>query len=668
MKFKEPRPVGEKDSSTWEKLKKSRIAKTLIVATALHSPLFPRDVQEPEKTRQEIIHEIEEKWKKPDTIIRPQSDEARQEVIGLTKKRSENIDKDQVKETKKEFRERMEKGEKLKFRDIYFQMERVNGIDEEIVVQAESIANSVIEKYAQASQGELPDALIRRIVTEMYGPSKNYKWGQGSVSRYFVSGERNCVAISKAELIVFEGVIERLNEIARKRYELGLRMVKQHEIATLGLKTPQTGGVSRLFLLEPPPRIETNAEDRTGTADIGLDFLKQGLISDKPLTVQAIGADHPERIPDSPSIDAIVDQPVSNGISVSGKLRGSDFVRNQARKEEIVPEVTKKDKDIMDLEILELDPGKEVFLERWTKNRTFGLLDLRDFTAPSPESLHLGWDTGPRPRKILLPDVSLWSEEAINEALHRGTNELSVQTNRDGRLPETFIKALMKNAPQKTTKMGDEENLGLQFFRLSIDTVRDDSNIAADEYAHIPPDQLKRIADAIRLAQWDAALVLPYTNLSKDELEIIHRSKLRKIYFPNMHVFTFANVDISGYQSKNGPVILMKIPNIENALAGMFETMPRFLPDIEHMNENELVAAIEELGKLKVLEPASPKPGIESLDVSRPRRDDIEAAYKAAEQYLRFLKERKKGKLIWETGNWSSYINKFADELEEYRK
>jgi len=360
--------------------KPGRLAKAIVVAAALHAPLVPKLG----RMIEDRVEDAKDLWNRSDAVLHVQSDGEKAEVRKRVRDRETRTDPEVREATKQKYREQLEKGESISFKQLYFDMEQVNGVPAERVEQAKRLADSDIRKYVEAAQGNLSDPLIRRIVSDLYDARK-YEFGAASVSDCYLDGKCNCFSTAKRELITFEGVIQSLPEPSRKRFELGIRMVQQHQIATLGIRSQADAAPEQVYLLEPSMKVETRQTDRSGTADVGLDLLKKSMVAEKPVVIQAATGD--TLVASSPRLDVETDQPVSDGIVVEGRLRGSDFVRHLAEERGIEPEIEKKS------DVMEVTFEKEKFDPETLKAKSIGrgdappLLFIGDLDSPTPERI-----------------------------------------------------------------------------------------------------------------------------------------------------------------------------------------------------------------------------------------------------------------------------------------
>ena len=314
-------------------LKQSKLAKMLMVAAGLHVPMTPQGRTMIDR----VVHGVESvnpNWFKEGMVIHPQSDEKKAEVRAQIRERELRVDKKAVAEYEKKTAEQLAHGEHISFKRMYFDLERLHGVPAEEVAEAERIADSLIEKYVNEIGGSLDQQKIKRIVEERFGSEKAYDWSQALVSTYFRTGKRNCDSIDRALQIVLEGVIERLPESERSRYELGETAQKQHVIATL---TVRHGGAPTTYLLEPGLRTLQGESPEPGTVRVNADFLKKSTVASEIVAVAAVAGKSGEVAP-SPNIDVVTNQAIPRGYITTGELKGSSFNYEQAEKEGLEPE------------------------------------------------------------------------------------------------------------------------------------------------------------------------------------------------------------------------------------------------------------------------------------------------------------------------------------------
>lgn len=321
---------------------------------------------------------------------------------------------------------------------MYFDLERLNGKDPKDVERAEKKAEELIDEFSTMVGDTLEDDEIRTIVKKMYGSKSNYEWHQASVTDYFLTGKRNCDSIDRAEHIVFEGVIARLTENERKKYALGEQTIKQHMVATL----TELSGLKRTFLLEPDAGF-MKADD-PGTGYVSADFLKRTTVSNEIAVVHAIGGE----VAPSPEIDAVTDQPIPRGYVTVGNLKGSNFVMQQAARENILPMLSPKAELPMELELKdgattseearsiarsELEAIKKLGVD-WDPKFPFSRL-----RTPSPETVaevnrFLIANQGERKFVGIRidPAVNNWDEKSVHELLMSPLPTLALEADRSG--------------------------------------------------------------------------------------------------------------------------------------------------------------------------------------------------------------------------------------------
>ncbi|MBI4138990.1 hypothetical protein HY479_02455 [Candidatus Uhrbacteria bacterium] len=434
-------------------MKESPLLKTVLISAALHVPFSPYG--------KELMDSLKDHGAEvPETVLRPQGYDNMLETADRKAKREERVDADVVSSYKKDMRERMEKGEPVSFEELYLDLERLNGVSPERVERAKQEAHGRIERYSREMGEEIDPDELRSFVGEMYGVDSNYDWGQASVAEYFESGKRNCVAIAKAEAIVLEGVIRNLPPEARQRYEIGINKMKQHEVAALTIRS-KDGSSFQTFMLEGGVATLEGARETEGTKTVSLDLLKQGIVSEKPIAVQAKAGE----IQKSPDLLVVTDQPVDDGIDVQGDLRGSEYVVQQAELQGVKPEIVQQPaKEPMEVEILDEGPqGPEVVatLERDT-NLTY-ILDARRLVNPTPEAVKA---LVPRLKQensfeVQLPDLTGWPEESVQELFETDLHYLNIPTTQENELAPALMDLLKKRVstdnpeklPLKSLKM-----------------------------------------------------------------------------------------------------------------------------------------------------------------------------------------------------------------------
>lgn len=328
---RESKPEAPK-KSVWDKVKESRLAKTLIVAGALHAPVANETAA---KGVQSAVEAIRGSWHMPNMVLEPQSVEEQHSIQERVASRKSKIDPIALETYKKEAEKKIDAGEHVSFKRMQFDLERLNGMSAEEVVSAEKKADALIEKYSHMIGDELDEKEITQISTEMYGPDAAYTWGQASAVRYFNGGERNCVGVARAQGIVMEGILEKLPPEKRAQWHQATQMVKQHEMAALE-HIGADGQRDALYILEgKATRNWKDLQEEPGTATIPMKAITKAMVSTKPVEVKAAGT--PGEVSDSPDIRLIADEPVSLNLNIKGKLKGSESVMVEAKREGLKP-------------------------------------------------------------------------------------------------------------------------------------------------------------------------------------------------------------------------------------------------------------------------------------------------------------------------------------------
>jgi prepilin-type processing-associated H-X9-DG protein len=335
------RSIGERVGA-W--MKQSTLFKMALVSAALHVPLSPTVHQCFSDLKEWIFPAEGKKEKDPRTVLRPQSYEEMLRIENETAKRKQRIKPGEVDEKKADLRERLARGETVSFKEMYLDMEQVNGEPAEAVATAKEKAEQRIEKYANEFGKEIDRNDLRTFVSDMYGADANYVWGQGSVTKFFNTGMRNCLSAAKGQLVVLEGVISRMPAEESSRYALGISKLHQHEVATLTV-TEADGGLTTYFLEGNVMELR-NTTEIAGTKTVSLDTIKQAMVSEKPIHLQAKEG---QDVKTGPDIIASVNQPVDDGIRVDGELAGSEYVLQEAAKQGVRPEI-----------VQEIDPNRQV--------------------------------------------------------------------------------------------------------------------------------------------------------------------------------------------------------------------------------------------------------------------------------------------------------------------
>ena len=412
------------------RMKRSPLVKTAIVSALLHIPLTPA-------VKDLYGHLFPEK---PDTVLRPQSYEDMLAKSAHAAERKDRIVPERLETYKAEIRDQLDSGKNITLRDLYLTMEEKNGVEPDRVERAKKKAEELSDAYAERFGGDIDRPKLVQFVTEMFGDPSNHVWGQGSVTEYLETGKHNCVAIAKAEAIVLEGVIDRLPPEAQAKYQLGINKLKRHEIATISVTGAE--GFTTYMLEGDVPELHNEIEG-VGTKTIALNVLKQGIVAEKPLVFAAKSGN----VEKSPKLITVGDQPVDDGVEVTGPLSGDAYMVQQAARQGVKPEVVKVPDNINDaieFEVLSGEQGAEILkeaTERLERMSKYGggttLLELFKLEHPLPEDVRAA-----EPSEGLLPSfdrieagaVKWWNAEAIDALL-------------DSRIPELVIAPTVEMLP-----------------------------------------------------------------------------------------------------------------------------------------------------------------------------------------------------------------------------
>ncbi len=331
---------------------KNKLASTLLVAGALHSPIIARSSGFIDKI-ENAINTVKD-WEKNGAFIMPQSAAEAKHATDQIYARGARMDREKKEAFENEQREKLERGEDVKLNETYLKLEEVNGEDPEKVKIAEQNKQEMIEKFAQIMGDDLSEEFIKSTVNEMFGSNENYEWGQGSVTEYFNTGKRNCLSISRAEQMVFEALIDRLPQEKRAKYQLGTAFEKQHEIAILKVLNPD-GSIEKTYFLQPPVNDLVGKADRPGSPTVDLKTLQKAMVAKSAITISSNAK--PGEIASSPDIITVGNQPVSTNIEIEGDLVASGYIERIVEERNIEikwkePSTTDK---VMDLEIIHDD-------------------------------------------------------------------------------------------------------------------------------------------------------------------------------------------------------------------------------------------------------------------------------------------------------------------------
>ncbi|MDQ7814867.1 MAG: hypothetical protein RDU25_03645 [Patescibacteria group bacterium] len=624
-------PVPAVRLSWWRELSRKPIFRAGLVAFGLHAPLIPDVGRSLSSTQPDVSEEVREQWEMPDQILRPQSERERSKVGERVRERLERRDEKALERFKQDARNKFEQGETLSFGDLYFNLEKINGVDDERVEKARRKAEKMAQKILSQIGDDLEEDEIRDVVKGMFRNDDDYDWGQGSVTEYFLTNKRNCFSITGAELIVFELVIKGLPHEQQERFVLGKNKIQQHEYAVLLDKETED-----TYRLEPPlvviPGADSAAES-IGTVYAESAKLKEALVAEKPIQLKA-AADKKRDVRQGPRIDFVVNQPVDDGIVVEGKLRSSDYVLRQSVRQGLRPiarDEYEKTYHTLEFELLIGDPGADEAQKRLKKISNpynHQTLDATDFYSPSRESVRALNSSPAAPILVgqyLFGRVDGWSEDSLEEMLRLRGVELAISTDEEGNLSENFLSSLQKNASRKRQGM---DGYAYYFQTLRINTPPDP--VARDIPLHIPLNQLRRVLSAVSLQnkvnplRWQRGVSLSYDNLSVDEAEIIAESGIRRVY---VNVF---RLDPDGEKAleilaRRGVVVYAKVISDQGMLSlNVDVSNGNLMPNPEYMTLQEVEQFVAYLGMNSQGEPEKFGP---FLEVVRKFRDVRAGSY-----------------------------------------
>lgn len=453
-----------------KKLTEHPLAKPLLIAGALHLPL-QKDVGDAlERAAHATKEAFTDAWERENAVLDPQSAEQRTSVLKRAAEREGRVDADARHAYKTETEKKLEAGQGPSFKRMQFDLEKLNGVPAAEVVHAEQKADALIEKYAKEVGDDLDEEEIRRISTELYGPDKAYDWGQASVTQYFNKGDRNCVAVSRAQGIVLEGVIAKLPADKRARWRQTTQFVKQHEIAGLE-HIGEDGKRDALYLLEGKlTRKWKGAEEEPGTATVPMEVIKKALVSSSPVEVKAAGK--PDEVKKSADVIVVTDEPAKLNIKIEGRLKAAEFNVQEAKREGIEPrkltetelaaqaEQEKRLGQVMEIELLK-EPGAEDLSSRamntppverrdpWTGDLTnLVTLDATDLASPDAKTVlalgkeldQLAAGTNRQVWRVRYGTMEHWTPDAAHQAFANDTRSISVRSLEGGRLSPTFLR------------------------------------------------------------------------------------------------------------------------------------------------------------------------------------------------------------------------------------
>ncbi len=560
-----------------EKFKKNRFLHALFIATGLHVPLLHGDKLI--AYAKAGISQLEN-W--DGRILHPQSKEEQAKVDSRVAERRKATDGKKVDAFKDEVRKKLESGEAVSFRDMYFHLEELNGVPQAEVAAARKKADERIDEYRKKFVGGFEEAELRAFVDQMYGPDSNSELGQASVTVYFNTGKRNCNAIAKGELIVLDGVLEHMPEDVRKRYQLGNQYVSQHVYATLST-VRRDGKIEKTFLLEQGIRTVEKELGQAGTATVSLDLLKQSMVTDSPTVIDAQkGAG----ILKGPILDLKTDQPVQDNVVVNGALRPSDFVmqhigekRSEEKNVQPVPQEALHEPDVMELTLevpMSVEKAKElVRTTDWEHSRGINL----EKEILSPETVRV-FNTAPR---VHYGRVSRFSKETIEEMLmSKHANSFTIDTeDKTGLLPPQFFEAVTSARARGALHHG----------MLIIDSSKESAGVSP-----LPVEQLKKLFSGPPIAK---TIYIPSLIPTSDMASLIAKSEYEQVLISRWLYMPEDLRAILRSFEKSKPKILFQ------GYASLLQSQPRLIQFSSIESDMGITSGtIDEISKLEKLKTA----------------------------------------------------------------
>jgi len=450
-----PRPQEnappKKEESFLSKMKKSPMAQAAIVAAGLHVAV-PVGI---EATRIGVAHARtqQERWHGEGSVLRVQSDAVRDAVASRVQEREKHQDLEKLKAYREKAAERLEKNESVGFEELYFQQAEAKGVPHERIEQAKKAVQGMVEHFSSKLEGGLSDQEIKDISREMFDLAE-YEWGQGSVVDYFVDHKRNCVAVAQAETIVFDRLLERLPEDQRGRFHTGRRFENQHQIAVMGVAPSVDAAPERFIILQPPYNTEHSGAHPAGTAMVSDVQLKQALVG-KSVKASAVAPRKGEEVESGPRIDALVNQPVDEGIVIEGKLRVANENIREAKKEGIEPMVRQEyEKKFggMEIEIQFEDPTLltrliEDVVRRAKPYELAPTVDLEKVKPPNDGFIAFTDGTFYNV-ELRFGSLERWSPKALESIVNQQVETISIEVDLDGKIPSVLLKAFQEKWKQ----------------------------------------------------------------------------------------------------------------------------------------------------------------------------------------------------------------------------
>lgn len=433
-------------SAFTEKLKKSRLLKTLIFATASHAAILESDkIADFFKAAASRF----ENW--DGHVMTPQNETDRHKIKQLVADRESRINQSDLAGYKQKTREKLSHGEDVSFEDIEFNLEEKNGVPHEQVESARKKAHEKMDKWRPEFVDGVNVKKLDEFVKEMYGPRENYSWGQGIVSTYFNTGIRNCHSVAKGQLIVLDNLMQSMSPEERRKIVLGTQYVEAHEYATLTILGPDKKP-QKTYLLEPGIREVAQDLGEAGTATVSLGQLKQAIVAEKPVIVDAKKGD----IEKGPKVDFTVNQAVDDNIVINGPLKPSDFVLREMGEKppEHVEKTANMEEQITDPTIMELTLEEEkvdmtvedvqqlkaeAYAKKYRglviwKGKKLSPEIVREINAVPPGAQPMS--------KIEYQDIADQPKESVDAMFHSSAHIITFRANEKGSLPPQLIESL----------------------------------------------------------------------------------------------------------------------------------------------------------------------------------------------------------------------------------
>lgn len=513
------------------KFRESQMAKALLVAVGLHVvPLAPIVG---EKAEEKILELVEDAWEKYGMVLHVQTEAEQKATTERVAAREARTDQQKLAAYEEAMDRRLSRGERVSLKRLYFDLERLHGVEPEVVKQGEKNADAMIEKYFQESHGKITEEFLQNMTKEMFGSPEKGVWSQASVSRYFTEGTHNCVAIDHAQQIVLEGVLDKLSPWERMRWHIGNAFEKDHEIATV-TSFSDARTIDTTYYLELPYRNIKGAMERPGSPTIPLEAMKRAFVSPEPISIQSPHKKG-EKIIGGPDIDAVTDQPVPMRVRISGPLVASQYNRTVAEQRHIIPvERPPKPKEVLvELHLGEWEKAPEQTLDDVKKmeKEAVGMettVILRDrLTNPTPDAARevaaqgqVIWNN-----VLQLGDLKGWRKESIDKIWTGNATTIKIEYDRGSGIPSAVFDSLQK---LNTTDMqgyshGSEGSWANYLQQLELE------NSVADPLTnpHLRSEDLKKLLESV-LGKIPMIVLDNYSNIDEDDVQILVDSPFKQ--------------------------------------------------------------------------------------------------------------------------------------------